>query len=144
MIESENPAYAMPRETITYFAKLQGAGAAAPIRAPNLSTGVSAAAMSLASNNFISLTATDITRSGVGAYTAKLRDILPMVLDIDGRVWATTGAAAYKDVYITDYNPTTGVITFGTNLATSGAPADLLSTDFLVFTIIGQKNKPAY
>lgn len=144
MNQSENPAYAMPAEMITYYAKLQGAGAAAPVRAPNLLTGVSGAAMSAASNNFVSLTATDITRSGVGAYTAKFRDILPLVLEIDGRVWATTGAAAAKDVYIFDYNPTTGVVTFGTNLATTGAVVDLLSTDFLVFTIVGQKNKPAY
>jgi hypothetical protein len=144
MIQSENPAYAMPSELITYFAKLQGAGAAAPVRAPNVTTGTSGAAMSFASNNFISLTATDITRSGVGAYTAKLRDILPVVISIAGEVWSTTGAAAYKDVFITDYNPTTGVITFGTNLATSGAAVDLLSTDFLTFTIKGQKNRPVY
>jgi hypothetical protein len=80
----------------------------------------------------------------VGAYTAKLRDGVPVVLDIDGRVWSTTGAVAAKDVYIVEYNPTTRVITFGVNLATTGAVVDLLSTDFLVFTIVGQKNVPVY
>ena len=96
-----------------------------------------------ASNNYISTVATDITRAGVGDYTAKLRDGLPVVLDIDGRIWSTTAAGA-KDCYIRDYNPTTRVITFGTNLATTGAVADLAATDFLVFTIVGQKSVPAY
>jgi hypothetical protein len=57
---------------------------------------------------------------------------------------STTGAAAAKDVYVVDYNPTTRVITFGVNLATTGAAVDLLATDFLVFTITGQKGVPAY
>lgn len=144
MNESENQAFAMPRESITFYAKLQGAGAAAPVRAPTLLSLTSTAGFMHASNNFVSLTAADITRSGVGAYTAKLRDSVPVVLDIDGRVFATTGAAAYKDVYITDYNPTTRVVTFGTNLATTGAAVDLLSTDFLTFIITGQKNIPVY
>lgn len=144
MIQSENPSYAMPAEMIVYFAKIQGAGAAAPVRAPTTFSATSFAGFMHASNNFISLVATDITRSGVGAYTAKLRDVLPVVLDIDGRVYATTGAVAAKDVYVFDYNPTTGVITFGVNLATTGAVVDLLSTDFLVFTITGQKGKPVY
>ncbi len=144
MNDSENMAFAMPREHITLYAKIQGAGAAAPVRAPTTFSATSSAGYMHASNNYVSLTAADITRAGVGAYTAKLRDGLPVVLDIDGRVWATTGAAAAKDVYIVDYNPTTRVITFGVNLATTGAVVDLLSTDFLVFTITGQKNAPTY
>lgn len=144
MNQSENQAYGMPSEQITFYAKIQGAGAAAPVRAPTVFSATSAAGYMHPSHNFISLTATDITRSGVGAYTAKLRDSTPVVLDIDGRVWSTTGAAAYKDVYITDYNPTTRVITFGTNLATTGAATDLLATDFVTFIITGQKSVPTY
>jgi hypothetical protein len=144
MNQSEYMAYGMPAEMITMYAKIVGAGAAAPLRAPTTFSATSMAGFMAASNNFVSLTAADITRSGVGAYTAKLRDGLPVVLDIDGRVYATTGAAAAKDVYIVDYNPTTRVITFGVNLATSGAVVDLLSTDFLTFTITGQKNVQAY
>ena len=144
MNESENASYAMPREQITFFAKIQGAGAAAPVRAPTLFSATSSAGFMHASNNYVSLVAADITRSGVGAYTAKLRDSVPVVNDVDGRVFATSGAAAAKDVYVIDYNPTTRVITFGTNLATTGAAVDLLSTDFLVFTITGQKSVPSY
>lgn len=144
MNQSENPASAMPYEMITLYAKIQGAGAAAPVRAPTTFSGTSAIGFMHASNNFISLTATDITRSGVGAYTAKLRDSLPVILDIDARVWSSTGAAAYKDAYITDYNPTTRVITFGVLAPATGAPIDLLSTDFLTFTISGTKSIPVY
>jgi hypothetical protein len=143
MNQSENQAYAMPFEQITVYAKIQGAGAAAPVRAPTTFSATSSAGFMHASNNFVSTVATDITRAGVGDYTAKLRDGLPVVLDIDGRVWSTTAAAA-KDCYIRDYNPTTRVITFGTNLATTGAVADLAATDFLIFTINGTKSIPSY
>lgn len=134
----------MPAEMITFFAKIVGTGGTAPVRAPTTFSATSSAGYMAASNNFISLTAADITRSGAGAYTAKLRDGCPVVLDIDIRIWSTTGAAAYKDGYITDYNPTTRVITFGTSLATTGAAADLLATDFLTFIITGQKGVPVY
>lgn len=144
MNSSENPAYSMCSEQITMFAKIQGAGAAAPVRAPTTFSATSMAGFMCASCNYVSTVAADITRSGVGAYTAKLRDGLPNVLDIDGRVNATTGAAAAKDVYVVDYNPTTRVITFGVNLATTGAVVDLLSTDFLTFTITGTKSVPPY
>lgn len=144
MNQSENLAFSMCFEQVTMFAKIQGAGAAAPVRAPTTFSATSMAGFMPASCNFVSTVAADITRSGVGAYTAKLRDGFPVVLDIDGRVNATTGAAAAKDVYIVDYNPTTRVITFGTNLATTGAVVDLLSTDFLTFTITAIKNVPTY
>jgi len=134
----------MPYGHITFYGKIQGAGAAAPVRAPTTFSATSMAGYMHSSNNYISTVASDITRSGVGAYTAKVRDGLPVVLDIDGRVNATTGAAAAKDVYIVDYNPTTRVITFGVNLATTGAVVDLLSTDFLTFVITGQKGVPTY
>ncbi len=144
MNQSENQAYAMPSECITFYAKLQGAGAAAPVRAPTTFSATSSAGFMPASTNFVSQTATDITRSGVGAYTAKLRDGLPTVNYVEGMVWATTGAVAAKDVFVFDYNATTRVITFGVNLATSGAVVDLLATDFLTFRIEGQKNIPPY
>lgn len=144
MNQSENQAFAMPYESITLYAKLQGAGAAAPVRAPTTFSATSSAGYMAASNNFVSQTAADITRSGVGAYTAKLRDGLPVVNYVEGMVWATTGAAAAKDVFVFDYNPTTRVITFGVNLATTGAAVDLLATDFLTFKIDGQKSIPVY
>lgn len=144
MNQSDNPATALPYDHVVFYAKIQGAGAAAPVRAPTTFSATSSIGYMHASNNFISLTAADITRSGAGAYTAKLRDGIPVVLDIDARCWSSTGAAAYKDVYITDYNPTTRVISFGTNLATSGAATDLLATDFVTFTITGQKSVPVY
>lgn len=144
MNRSENQAYAMPPGQITMYAKIQGQGGAAPIRCPTTYSATSTAGFMHASNNFVSAVAADITRSGAGAYTAKLSDGLPVVLDIDGRVFATSGAAANKDVYVTDYNPTTRVITFGTNLATSGAATDLATTDFLVFTITGMNSIPGY
>lgn len=143
MNQSENQAFAMPYEHMVFYAKIQGAGAAAPVRAPTTFSATSSAGFMHASNNFVSLTAVDITRAGVGDYTAKLRDGIPVVLDIDARCWSTNAATA-KDVYIRDYNPTTRVITFGTNLATSGAVADLAATDFVVFTIVGQKSAPVY
>lgn len=143
MNRSDNPVTAMPYDMVVMFGKLQGAGAAAPVRAPTTFSATSMATYMHSSNNFISTTVV-CTRSGVGAYTATLSDGLPVVLDVDGRVFATTGAAAAKDVYVVDYNPTTRVITFGTNLATTGAAADLLSTDYLVFTITGQKTVPSY
>ena len=143
MQQSENPASAMPYDQIMMYAKIQGAGAAAPVRAPTTFSATSAAGYMHASNNFISTVAADITRAGVGDYTAKLRDGLPVILDIDARVWSTTAATA-KDIYIRDYNPTTRVITFGTNLATTGAVADLAATDFVVFSITGMKSIPSY
>lgn len=144
MNSSENAAYAMPYGQITMYAKIQGAGAAAPVRAPSTFSATSAIGFMHASNNFAPTVATDITRSGAGAYTIKFSDGFPVILDIDIRIWSSTGAAAYKDAFITDYNPGTRVLTFGTNLATSGAATDLLSTDFVTFVITGMKGTPAY
>jgi hypothetical protein len=143
MNQSENPSSAMPYEQITMYAKITGAGAAAPVRSSTTFSATASSAFMHASHNFVSLTAADITRAGVGDYTVKLRDGLPVVLDIDARCWSTTAAGA-KDVYIREYNPTTRVITFGTNLATTGAVADLAATDFVVFTIVGTKSVPVY
>lgn len=141
---SENQAFAMPYEHIVVYGKIQGQGAAAPLRAPTTFSATSSAGFMHSSNNFVSTVAADITRSGVGAYTVKFSDGLPVVLDIDIRVWSTAGAAAYKDAYVTDYNPTTRVLTFGTSLATSGVATDLATTDYAVFSISGQKSVPGY
>jgi len=139
MNQSENIAYAMPAETITFYAKVQGAGAAAPVRCPTTVSATSFKGFMHASNNFVSLTASDITRSGAGVYTAKLRDSVPVVLNIIPELVGTDG----KWAQVTDYNPTTRVISFQTFSAV-GAAADMASTDFLTFQIEGQKNLPVY
>ncbi len=143
MFRSENQAFAMPYEQITLYGKIVGAGAAAPLRASTTPSTTSVAAWMHTSHNFVSQVAADITRAGVGDYTVKLSDSLPVILDIYPRCWSTAAAGA-KDVYIRDYNPTTRVITFGVNLATSGAVADLATTDTVVFTIVGTKSVPVY
>lgn len=133
----------MPYGQITMFGKITGTGGTPPVRSPTTFSATSSAAWMHTSHNFVSTVAADITRAGIGDYTVKLQDGLPVVLDIDARCWSTAAAGA-KDVYIRDYNPTTRVITFGTNLATSGAVADLATTDTVVFTIVGTKDVPAY
>lgn len=128
-------------EQITFYAKIQGAGAAAPVRAPTTYSATSSIGFMHASNNFITTVATEITRSGVGTYTAKLQDGLPVVLDILARVWGP--AATAKQGNIVDYNPTTRIITFSVMTA-AGVAADLAAADFLTFTIVGMKSIPTY
>lgn len=142
MNNSENLAFAMPCEHITFYAKIQGAGAAAPVRAPTTISATSSIGFMHASNNYVSTVATDISRASAGAYTLKLRDSLPVILNITGDVWGP--AATAKDLVIQDYNPTTRVLTFATNLESSGAATDLATADFVVFTFTGQKNSPVY
>lgn len=142
MNQSENLAYAMPPEHITFYAKIQGAGAAAPVRAPTLFSATSSIGFMHASNNFAPTVATDITRSGAGAYTIKLRDSVPVMLNVTAECWGP--AATGKDIVIQDYNPTTRVLTFASNLESSGAATDLAAADFVVFTFTGQKNIPVY
>lgn len=142
MNDSENLAFAMPREHITFYAKIQGAGAAAPVRAPITQSATSSLGFMHASNNYVSTIAADITRAGLGAYTMKLRDSLPVILNVTGDVWGP--AATAKDLVIQDYNPSTKVLTFATNLESSGAATDLAAADFVVFTFTGQKNLPVY
>src|ERR1700751_6498891 len=101
MNQSENLAYAMPSESITFYAKVQGAGAAPPVRPPTTFSWTSFKGFMHAINNFVSLTASDITRSGAGVYTAKLRDSLPIVLNIIPELVGTDG----KWAQVTDYNP---------------------------------------
>lgn len=142
MNESENQAYAMPREHLTFYAKIQGAGAAAPVRAPTTVSATSAIGFMHTSNNYCSPVAADIARSGAGVYTMKLRDSVPVVLNISGDVWGP--AATAKNLVIQDYNPTTKVVSFTTNLESTGAATDLASADFVIFEIKGQKNLPVY
>lgn len=139
MNQSENVSYSMSYEEITMYAKIQGAGAAAPVRAPSTFSATSSIGFMHPSNNFVSLTASDITRSGAGVYTAKLRDGLPVVLGIDPQLWGADG----KWCQITDYNPTTRVLSFKT-FSALGAATDLANTDFLTFVIKGSKSVPVY
>lgn len=142
MNQSENPAYGMPYEMITMFAKIQGAGAAAPVRAPTTFSATSSIGFMHASNNFVSTTATDIARSGAGVYTMKLRDGLPVVLNVEANCWGP--AATAKTIVIQDYNPTTRVLSFTSLLESTSAATDLAAADFVVFTFKGQKGVPVY
>lgn len=139
MNQSENPAYSMSSEQITFFVKVQGAGAAAPVRAPTTVSATSYKSFMLASNNYVSLTATDITRSAQGVYTLKLRDTLPSIMNIHPEVAGPSGTWAS----VSDYNPSTQVLSFLV-FAAAGTAADLAATEFLTFTIFGQKVKPTY
>lgn len=142
MNDSEYLSFGMPREHITFYAKIQGAGAAAPVRAPTTFSATSSVGFMHASNNYVSLTAADIVRSGAGVYTMKLRDGLPVVLDVDATVWGP--AATAKTIILQDYNPTTRVLSFTSLLESTSAATDLAAADFVVFTFKGQKNVPAY
>jgi len=142
MNQSENPAYGMPYEHIAFYAKIQGAGAAAPVRAPTTFSATSSIGFMHASNNFAPIVATDIVRSGAGVYTMKLRDSVPVILNISGDVWGP--AATAKNLVIQDYNPTTRVVSFTTNLESTGAATDLAAADFVVFEFKGQKGIPVY
>lgn len=142
MNDTEHIAFAMPREHITLYAKIQGAGAAAPVRAPITPSSTSSIGWMYASNNYCSLVATDITRASAGVYTMKLRDGLPVILNISGDVWGP--AATAKNLVVQDYNPTTRVVSFTTNLESTGAATDIAAADFVVFEIKGQKSVPTY
>jgi hypothetical protein len=132
----------MPPEQITFYAKIQGAGAAAPVRAPTTYSATAALGFMHASNNFAPTVATDIVRTSAGVYTMKLRDSLPVILDIRPTIWGP--AASSKYVVIQDYNPTTRVLSFSVNLESSNAATDLAAADFVTFTIIGMKSIPTY
>lgn len=128
-----NQVYAMPQEMCTFFASVQGNGAAIPvIPTTTLSTTSSIQPMT-AADNFASGVAGDIVRSGVGVYTIKLKDGVPVVLDIDPNVWGTDG----KWAQMTDYNPATRIMSVKV-FSAAGAAADLAGTDNLKFTIYGR------
>jgi|SRR5882757_6423291 len=119
-------------EQCTLYGLIQGAGAAAPVVAPITASSTSSKSFMPRSVNWISLVATDITRSGVGVYTAKFIDGLPYVMDITPAVWGPSGTWGS----IVDYNPTTRVVSFQT-FAAGGSAGDLASTEFLRFTVTG-------
>jgi alkyl hydroperoxide reductase subunit AhpC len=140
MNQSENVAFSMSPELIIFFAKVQGAGAAtAPVRAPTTFSNTSWKGFMFASNNFVSTVATDIATSATGVYTAKLRDVTGHVINISADLAGTDG----KWAQVTNYNHSTQVISFQV-FSALGALADMASTDFVTFTIFGQKVKPTY
>jgi hypothetical protein len=120
-------------EVFTFWGSVQGAGAAPPTIPTTTQSPTSSIQPMTATNNFVSGVAADLTRSGVGLYTVKLKEGLPVILDISMNVWGTDG----KWSQITDYNPTTRVLTFKT-FAAGGGAADIVSTDNVKLTIIGQ------
>lgn len=140
MNQSENLAYGMPAELIIFHAKVKGAGAAAPVRAPTTFSNTSWKGFMFGSNNFVSTTATDITRASEGVYTAKLRDVPGHVIEII----ATLAGTDFKQVQVQDYNNSTQVISFTVFKAADGTVDDIESTDCVTFTIFGQKVKPTY
>lgn len=125
--------YQMGPEVCSFLACVQGAGAAAPVIPPTAFSGSSSKGYMTAANNFASGVAGDIVRTGVGVYTVKLKDGLPVVLDISPNVWGPSGTWAT----ILDYNPQTRVVSVNT-WAAGGAAADLAATEFLRLGIIGQ------
>jgi hypothetical protein len=123
----------MSPEATTFMAMVQGAGAAAPVIPSTVHSNTTAKLQATAANNFASGVAGDITRSGVGVYTIKLKDGLPEILDIGPNVWGPNGTWST----ILDYNPQTRVVSVNT-WAAGGAAADLAATEMLRLTISGQ------
>jgi hypothetical protein len=129
----QGPLVSMSLEACIMSGSVQGAGAAIPvIPTTTLSTTVSLHAMA-AADNMVSGTSGDITRSGVGTYTLKLKDKLPVILDVIPNVWGGDGRKAC----VTGYNPTTRVLSVQVYDA-AGAADDLESTDNLKLTIYGR------
>lgn len=128
--------FQMSPEVCSFAACVQGAGAAAPVIPTTTFSATSSKGFMSAQNNFASGTAGDITRSGVGQYTVKFKDGLPVVLDISVNVWGPSGTWAT----MVDYNPTTRIATVLV-WAAGGAAADLAATEFLRFSITGQLSK---
>jgi hypothetical protein len=125
--------FQMSPEVVTFFGSVQGAGAAIPVIPTTTQSTTSSIQPMTAANNYVSGTSGDITRSGVGVYTLKLKDSIPVILDIAPNIWGTDG----KWCQITDYNPTTRIVSLKV-FAAAGAAADLASTDNLKLTITGQ------
>lgn len=112
---------------------VQGAGVAIPV-IPTTTLSVSSSIQPMtAADNMVSGTAGDITRSGAGVYTLKLKDSLPVILDIIPNIWGTDG----KQAQLTDYVPSTRILTVKVYTA-AGVAADLAATDNLKLTIFGR------
>lgn len=129
----QGPLLSMSLEACIMSGSVQGAGAAAPV----IPTTVPSSTVSLhtmaAADNMVSGTAGDITRSGVGAYTLKLKDQLPVILDIIPNVWGADG----KRASVVSYNPTTRIVSLLVYTA-AGVAADLAATDNLKLTVYGR------
>lgn len=126
-------------EQVTVYGKVQGAGAAAPVIPTATVSTTSSKTFMQRSANFVSQTAGDITRSGVGVYTAKFRQLPPIVIDVGVNIMGPNGTWST----VLDVNPSTRVVSFNT-WAAGGAAADLAATEFLTFTIQGQNTIPGY
>lgn len=125
----------MSQEAMRFIGVLQGAGAAIPVIPTTVLSTTSSKLNCAASNNFIQ----SATRAGVGSYTATLKDSCPVALEIGVSVWGPNGTRAT----ISDYNPTTRVVTFLT-WAAGGAAADLAATECVRFLFSMQNVVPAY
>ncbi len=134
MNRSPYPSGCMSYDTITFFGSVQGAGAAAPTIPTTTLSKTSSIQPMKAEDNFVSAVAGDIVRSGAGVYTIKLKDSIPVVLDIQPNVWGTDG----KWAQLTDYDPSTRIISIKSYNA-AGAATDLATTDNLKLTIIGRQ-----
>jgi len=136
--------FASITDLIVFFGCLQGAAAAAPVVPTTTISLTSSKGFMQATTNIISKVASDTTRSGVGVYTTKFRNVagtqtgLPaIVLDVTVNVWGPNGTWAT----VLDFNPTTGVLSFNT-FAAGGAAADLAATEFVHFTFTCQNSAP--
>lgn len=125
--------YTGSAEVFTFWGSIQGNGAAVPTLPTTVQSTTTSIQPMTATNNYVSNIAGDITRTGVGLYTVKFKEALPVILDIACDVWGTDG----KWSQVTDYNPSTRVLTFKT-FAAGGAAADIASTDNVKFTVVGQ------
>lgn len=140
MNSSENKLFAhMSRDAVVYQGSVQGAGAAAPTIPTTTHSATSSIQPMAASNNFVSIVAGDITRSGAGVYTIKMKETAPAIFDVVVSVWGTDG----KFAQVTDYNATTRVLSVKTFSAV-GAAADIATTDNLKLTFIGMLSVPTY
>jgi hypothetical protein len=128
-----SPPVHMSPGVCVFHGSVQGAGAAIPVIPTTTHSTTAALHPMSAQNNYVSATAGDITRSGVGAYTLKLKDRLPVILDIAPNVWGADG----KRAQVTGYDPSTRILSVQVYSA-AGAAADLASTDNLKLTVYGQ------
>lgn len=131
-------------QRINFYGMLQGAGAAAPVYPTNVPSTTSSKGFMQKSTNVISSVANDTVRTGTGAYTTKLRlaaagsiGLPPLLLDVSLNVWGPNGTWST----VSDYNPSTGVLTFLT-FAAGGSAADLQATEFLHFVFAFQNTLP--
>ena len=125
--------HTLAREEIRAWGCVQGAAAAAPTIPSTVTSGTASSNWMSALDNFVSSVAGDITRSGVGVYTVKFKDSIPVILNIIPTVWGLDGKPAQPG----EYNASTRVLTFRT-WAGATVATDLATTDFVHFSITGK------